>query len=174
MAEQKLIISPKTRIGELLKVYPELENVLISMSPAFEKLRNPILRKTVARVATIQQISVVGGISVDSIINRLRRELGQSETETITGINNINEAKPGWLDERNISVRFNATPIINSGESPMSEILKLAQTLTKVQILEFRTPFVPEPILDMLRKKNFLVHSIQDQENVVNYIMKSS
>ena len=33
------------------------------MSPAFEKLKNPILRKTVARVATLAQVAVVGGDS---------------------------------------------------------------------------------------------------------------
>ena len=49
------------------------------MSPVFEKLKNPVLRRTVARVATIQQISVVGGIPVDDIINRLRKEVGQTE-----------------------------------------------------------------------------------------------
>ena len=46
-----MVISPKTKVGELLDAYPELESVLMEMSPAFEKLKNPILRRTVARVA---------------------------------------------------------------------------------------------------------------------------
>ena len=56
MAESKITISPKTKVGELLDAYPELEPVLMAMSPAFEKLKNPVLRKTVARVATLQQV----------------------------------------------------------------------------------------------------------------------
>ena len=56
MAASKIIISPKTKVGELLDNYPDLESVLMEMSPAFEKLRNPVLRKTVARVATLQQV----------------------------------------------------------------------------------------------------------------------
>lgn len=175
--EGKLIISPKTRVGELLEAYPELEPVLISMSPAFEKLRNPILRKTVARVATIQQISVVGGISVDSIIKRLRQETGESIPDIETTHSNISPAnveKPSWIDEKKIALRYDATPVINSGESPMNEILNLAKKLETVQILELKTPFIPEPILDILRKKNYAVHSLQDQGFVINYIRKSS
>ena len=43
MTAPKIIISPKTKVGELLEAYPALESVLMSMSPAFEKLRNPVL-----------------------------------------------------------------------------------------------------------------------------------
>ena len=67
MTAPKLIISPKTKVGELLDVYPELEPVLMSMSPAFEKLRNPVLRKTVARVATF-----AAGIYAAPILDMLR------------------------------------------------------------------------------------------------------
>lgn len=175
MPHPKLIISPKTKVGELLSAYPELEPVLISMSPAFEKLRNPILRKTVAKVATIQQISVVGGISVDLIINRLRNELGQeAEQEDLHDGTDFIAEQPLWFNEKKITARYDATPVINSGESPMSEILKIAQTLQSDEILELKTPFIPEPILDLLRKKNFKVYSIKDQENILNYIKKSS
>jgi Domain of unknown function (DUF1858) len=69
MAESKIIISPKTKVGELLDNYPDLESVLMEMSRAFEKLRNPVLRKTVARIATLQQVAVVGGLKVDAIVN---------------------------------------------------------------------------------------------------------
>ncbi|MCP4310925.1 MAG: DUF1858 domain-containing protein, partial [Bacteroidetes bacterium] len=38
---QNLLITPKTRVGELLDAYPELEQVLMGLSPAFKKLKNP-------------------------------------------------------------------------------------------------------------------------------------
>ena len=60
MKNSKFTISPKTKVGELLDAYPELEQLLMAMSPAFEKLKNPVLRRTVAKVATLQQISVAG------------------------------------------------------------------------------------------------------------------
>ena len=69
---QKLIITPKTRVGELLDTYPELEPVLMELSPAFKKLQNPVLRKTVAKVATLQQAASLGNIPVTEVINTLR------------------------------------------------------------------------------------------------------
>jgi hypothetical protein len=52
MNRSNLIITPQTKVGELLDAYPELESILFELSPAFAKLKNPILRKTVARIAT--------------------------------------------------------------------------------------------------------------------------
>lgn len=172
MAEKNLIISPKTRIGELLEAYPQLEEVLISMSPVFEKLKNPVLRKTVARVATIQQVSVVGGIPVEQIVNRLRKEVGQMPDETADTQTSELIEKPAWFAEDKIADTFNATTIINSGESPMSEVLRRANLLQPGQILELRTPFLPAPILDMLREKKFLVWSVQKGAEVFNYITR--
>ena len=54
----------------------------MAMSPAFEKLKNPILRKTVAKVATLQQVAVVGGVNIDEMIRVLRRSAGQDDTES--------------------------------------------------------------------------------------------
>ena len=77
MKDPKLIITPKTKVGELLDRFPELEKVLMEMSPAFESFKNPVLRRTVAKVATLQQIAVVGGLKVDQIVNSLRQAAGQ-------------------------------------------------------------------------------------------------
>ncbi|WP_143255013.1 DUF1858 domain-containing protein [Alkalitalea saponilacus] len=35
MSNKQLVITPKTKVGELLDTYPQLEEVLIGMSPAF-------------------------------------------------------------------------------------------------------------------------------------------
>jgi hypothetical protein len=85
MAAENLVISPKTKVGELLDTYPQLESVLLDLSPAFARLKNPILRKTVARIATLQQAAVVGGLKTDELVNRLRKEAGQNEMAGDTG-----------------------------------------------------------------------------------------
>jgi hypothetical protein len=63
MGSVKIMITPRTRVGDLLYAYPQLENVLIDMSSAFEKLKNLILRNTIARVATLSQVAAVGGLT---------------------------------------------------------------------------------------------------------------
>jgi hypothetical protein len=169
-----LVITPKTKIGELLDAYPQLEPVLLSLSPAFQKLRTPILRRTIAKVATIQQISVVGNLPVDDIIKRLRREVGQPDADVqITGTQEIKDEPPLWLDKNRIKFNFNATPIINSGGSPMSEVLRQAGLLSSGDIMELHTPFVPAPIIDMIKGKKFLVYTVSKEDDVITYITRA-
>lgn len=47
-----ILITPKTRVGELLEKYPELEETLMELAPAFQKLKNPVIRRTIGKVAT--------------------------------------------------------------------------------------------------------------------------
>jgi len=79
MKNNGLIISPRTKIGEILSAYPELEKILIDLSPSFKSLKNPALRKTIGKVATLQQTALIGNIPVNTIVNALRKELGQEE-----------------------------------------------------------------------------------------------
>ena len=52
-------ITPETKVGALLDNYPDIEELLISLSPSFKKLRSPVLRKTVAKVANLRQVAQV-------------------------------------------------------------------------------------------------------------------
>ena len=62
---EKLIITPKTKVLQVIEAYPELEDVLIGYVPAFKKLKNPILRNTVAKIATLQQAASVGKVKIE-------------------------------------------------------------------------------------------------------------
>jgi hypothetical protein len=74
---EKIIITPRTKVMQLIETWPQLEDVLIGYVPAFSKLKNPVLRKTVARIATLQQAASVGNVKVEDLINHLRKEVGQ-------------------------------------------------------------------------------------------------
>lgn len=169
----KLIITPKCKVGEVLDAYPELEKVLLELSPSFAKLKNPILRKTVARVASLQQAAVVGGIKVEDLVNRLRKEVGQDVFNENAGeglyVTNVN---PEWFEVSKIKQSFDATPVINSGGSPMSEIVAIAQLLNHGEILELKSPFVPAPIIDLLREKGFRSFSVEKEHTITTYFLK--
>lgn len=171
MTKSNITISPKTRVGDLLDAFPELEPVLMAMSPAFEKLKNPVLRKTVAKVATLQQVAIVGGVNIDEMVRQLRLKAGQSDNEyTPDAYEHQTSVIPDWFHPTRITARLNATPIINSGGSPMKEILHLSSLLNQGDILELETPFIPAPIIDMLKAKNFKTYSIVNNDNVLTYI----
>jgi hypothetical protein len=74
MADEPFQIQPSTKIAQLLDAYPELEEVLIEMAPPFKKLRNPILRKSVAKVATLQQAAIVGRLDPSAMITSCAKQ----------------------------------------------------------------------------------------------------
>ena len=149
-------IDLQTKIADLLKFYPDLEDTLLELSPAFAKLRNPILRRTVAKVTSIQQAAKIAGISPSVMVQTLRKAARLATVDSIeTYENNQQEPMPEWFDETKITTRFDASPIINAGESPMREILRLSKELQEDAIMELTAPFRPEPIIDILKSKGF-------------------
>lgn len=172
MSGTKPPITPKTKVGEILDAYPELELVLFRLSPSFEKLRNPVLRKTVARVATLQQVAMVGGLEVSELVNALRKEAGQATLVPDTDVSATTSDPPEWFREDQIVKVFDATEIINSGESPMAEVLKLSGNLRPGEILELRTPFVPEPLKGLLNEKGFRVFTGKKPDSFSSYIYR--
>lgn len=68
-------INEKTRILELLEQEPHLEKYLVSLSDKFKLLKNPIMRKTVGRLATIQDAAGMSGIAVADLIVQLENQI---------------------------------------------------------------------------------------------------
>lgn len=81
--ETKLIITPKTKVYDLLEAYPGLEQLLVETIPPFNKLKNPVLRNTVARITTLQQAAPIGNIKTEDLINMLRKAVGQENMADI-------------------------------------------------------------------------------------------
>lgn len=147
--------------------------MLIEISPVFAKLKNPILRKTVAKVATLQQVAVIGNIPVEELVNRMRKEVGQGTTSGITeGAEYLSAEPPQWFWPEKITDHFDATILINTGESPMNEVLHRVKNLKQENIFELSTPFVPAPIIEILLEKGFRVWVVQEKSNFISYICK--
>ena len=153
---EKLIITPKTKIYDLLEAYPQLEDVLISIAPPFKKLKNSVLRKTIARVTTLSQAAIVGGVKVEEMVSILRTEIGQTSTETIEteGSNYITE-KPNWFDETKVSQTIDIREMLNAGEQPVHEVLSAAKKLTENEVLKVVAPFIPAPLIDKSLSLNY-------------------
>lgn len=152
----KTDINLQTKVASLLESYPELEDKLIELSPVFSKLKNPVLRRTIAKVTSLQQAAGVAGISPPLLIQELRKAVGLSDV-TIDTDTDITEdtVVPAWFNENSISILFDARPVLEAGDSPMQEILRLSSKLEERQILQIVTPFKPIPIIDILKSKGF-------------------
>jgi hypothetical protein len=145
--EQKLIITPKTKVLELIENYPQLEDILIQYAPAFKNLKNPVLRRTVAKIATLQQAAAIGGVKTEELINRLRKEVGQDLAEGETGVK-YNYIKPEWFSEKKIAKRFDASEMLAVGEHPVNQVIADLKQLETGKIYELKAPFLPAPLID--------------------------
>ncbi len=85
MPETNIKIDPFTKVSDLLNAYPELEETLIAIAPPFKKLRNPILRRSIAKIATIKNISSVGNIPLNELINKIKKAAGQPVPDDNSG-----------------------------------------------------------------------------------------
>ena len=163
-----LTITPDTKIGPLLDRYPELEAPLLKLSPAYAKLQNPILRKTVAKVATLQQVAKIGEVPIGTLINTLREELGIEE-QWNGGSTDAADSRsvPDWFAQTKISALLDAVPILEAGEHPLNRVMSDLQKLAPGEIYELITPFVPAPLLDAVEKKGFEVWSQKQSDGKV-------
>lgn len=64
-------IDKNTKILELIERNPELLDVLVGMAPEFKKLRNPILRRTIGRFATLQHAAETSGVPYEELHRRI-------------------------------------------------------------------------------------------------------
>ena len=76
-----MIITPETKVGDLLDAQPGAEAALIAIAPRFKALKNPVLRRTVAKVATLEQAARVADMPVNELVLALREALGQDVGE---------------------------------------------------------------------------------------------
>jgi len=168
-------ITPETKLGALLDAFPELEPVLMEMSPRYKKLRSPVLRKTVAKVATLHQVAKIGNIPVKNLINRLRQEVGLEnlavEEEKTPGISSL---PPDWVQNFPIELILDARPILEKGEQPIQKVLEELKTLEKNKTYLLVTPFLPGPLLDMVKKKGYRVWSTEEKEDTVKTYISHS
>jgi len=76
-------INAKSKIGELLKEYPNLIEFLPTLSPVYKKIKNPILRKTLGRTATLEMIAEMGDIEINTLISKIKSEIQNKESSQV-------------------------------------------------------------------------------------------
>jgi hypothetical protein len=142
-----LIISPRTKVVELIQAYPQLEQVLVDQVPVFEKLKNPLLRRTVARITTLQQAAAIGGVNVEELINHLRREVGQDDVSGAAAAAYTTE-KPGWFSETRVVAELDAKDMLAAGGQPVNQVIAELHALGQGEIYRLVAPFLPAPLVD--------------------------
>ena len=160
-------ITPDSKIGDLLQRWPELEDVLVDLSPHFRALRNPVLRRTVAKVATLRQVSAVSGVALGVLVERLRAGAGLAAAPVAEDGVPIAAERPAWAVEREVTRTHDARAAIEAGEHPMPRVMADLAALAGGEVYALVTPFVPAPLVDLARGKGFLGFSVTEGEGLV-------
>ena len=74
-------LSSKTRLQDLLKIYPQLRKDLPSVNSAFKMLNSPLARIIIPK-ATVAMMSERSGIPLDDILSMLRELIAKYESTT--------------------------------------------------------------------------------------------
>jgi hypothetical protein len=166
----EIVIAPKTKIAELIDAYPQLEQVLIDTVPAFEKLKNPLLRKTVARITTLQQAAAIGGVNVEDLINHLRKDVGQDLFSGAAAAAYTTE-QPGWFSEARVVAELDARDMLAAGDQPVNQVIADLNALGQGDIYKLLAPFMPAPLMDKassLGVSHWVLHK-EDGEFVIYF-----
>lgn len=153
-----LPITPDTKVGELLAAYPGVEEHLIAWAPAFAKLRNPILRRTVAKIATLEQAARVGGISVRDLVRRLREAVGQPAGEADAAATEASEETPAWVNDEHVRFAIDADAMLETGVHPIGKVRACAAELRPGELIKLTSSFRPEPLLETMRRGGLTVY----------------
>jgi hypothetical protein len=154
-----LPVTPETKVGALLEAYPEVEAVLIACAPAFEKLRNPVLRKTVAKVATLEQAARIGGVSLPQLIQTIREAIGAGGPP----VRESQQAPPAaaWLEACKIAHEVDADALLDSGVHPLGPVREALASIAPGEAVRVASSFRPEPLIEQMRLAGFVVHCVE-------------
>lgn len=147
-----MIITPETKVGDVLDAFPEAEEALIAIAPKFKALRNPVLRRTVAKVATLEQAARVADMPVNELVRALRAALGQGGgglEDDRAGSDDHGEA-PNWIAD-GAGREFDADAMLARGETPVGKVGEALAGMAEGESVLIRSTFQVAPLIDAMK-----------------------
>ncbi len=124
---QKMTITPKTTVHTLLKEYPFLLDFLAAYHPEFKKLTNPVLRRTVGRMATLDTVAEQGNVPLNQLMLDIAAEIekktgSRPDVADAPGVDSIDPAR---LDELHAIVKeLHAGKSVDEVKPRFEELIK--------------------------------------------------
>lgn len=166
-----MTINANTKIASLLKHNADALEAIVSISPKFAKLKNPILRKVIAVRTSIAMASKLGGCSVDDFFKKLQ-PLGFDIDTTGVEMEKKYENKPVPAFMKNIAadkmIELDVRSIIESGKDPLDIIVKKVKSLETDAVLKIINSFEPTPLMHLLGNQGFESYTETISDNLVN------
>lgn len=152
-------ITRESKLLEVLEAYPFLESQIMNIAPPFRNLKNPILRRTVGKLTTLEKVAQVGGLDINNLVNTLRRAVGQDELIASSAANlpsiDIPQSAddPDWVSGQP-QFTINGTELLQHGEVPLAKVNEMLEVLDADKYLLLITDFEPTPIVEAMQKQH--------------------
>lgn len=162
-------ITSKSKLLDVLTAYPTLEDQIVHIAPPFKNLKNPVLRKTVGSLATLETVAQIGGMDASRLVNTLRRFVGQDElseeTNPKVNVERLrSSADPDWIAGEPQFI-VNGTELLERGEVPVGRVNELIGQLSPDRFILLLTNFEPSPIIGAMQKQNRKIFTKVSFEN---------
>ncbi|MCC6182741.1 MAG: DUF2249 domain-containing protein [Bacteroidia bacterium] len=173
-----MFINEQTKIAALLKHHPDALETIISLSPDFKKLRNPILRKLMAGRASIAMASKIGGCTPEDFFKALAPlgfKVDSSKPKEKEKIQNT--TMPVYLQSVSPDkiVNFDVRAMLAEGNDPLKVIQQKVKALNQGEVLLIINNFEPVPLIKLLEKQGFEAYvEYENADTIKTYFFKSS
>lgn len=161
-----MVIRKSDRVSKVLERDESLVEVFASLSPAFEKLRNPGMRKVMARLVTVEQAARMAHVDADELVRRLN---GGAPAGDDDGDGAQASATPRHADDDRTAtapaalraitwdriVTVDVREDLRAGREPFSRIMAARRTVPPGGALCVRAIFEPVPLYAVMKRQGF-------------------
>jgi uncharacterized protein (DUF2249 family) len=164
-----VVIRADERVAQVLRRDERLIDAFAAASPAFERLRNPLLRRTMASLVTVEQAARVAGLDPARLVEHLNRAAAglAAGPDTTTAANSLfpqnpEVRMPAFIAPpppalRNVDaeriVDLDVRDDLRSGREPFSRIMTARRQLRPGDVLRLRAIFEPVPLYAVMAKQ---------------------
>ena len=170
-----MLINSQTKIAALIKHHPDALEAIVTLSPDFKKLRNPILRGLMAGRTTISMASKIGGCKPEDFYEKLKPY--GFEIDTSVQAEEVSERKhlPKFLQEVASAqiISLDVRSMLAGGNDPLRLIQQTVKEMQQGQVLKITNTFEPSPLINLLEKQGFKTYvDIVEEDFIETYFYK--
>lgn len=71
--------TPDSKLAEVFEKYPYIKDYMKELSPKYDLLSNPVVGKTMPKIATLSMVAGVGGFEVNDLIAKIDTKIAETE-----------------------------------------------------------------------------------------------
>ncbi len=164
------MITATMTVADILKRYPNLLEVFVAQHTAFQRLRNPLLRRVFARMVTLEQAAQIAKLEPASLLHALN-QANYEPPVADTPLAGHSSAQPNlttppaWLHLRQIKYLLDVREAQATAQNPLALITPATLALATDQLLLLRSSFEPVPLYQWLAHRGYQVWAQQQRSD---------